>query len=244
MKIEKRFSDGLAMLVSYTASKVLTNANSQLGVPFSVGVQDRFNRNAEKSIGLNDYPHNLVMSYSYDLPLGPGKKWVNSGGVAGKVVGGWKVSGIQQYQSGSPMRVTINQPYPGTDIRVRPNVVAGAQKRSSVSPGDYDPNDPNLNRWINAAAFAVPAFGTLGNATSDLPDLRTPSWLNEDFSIIKRTPINERIAIDFRTDFINAFNRVVFGGASTNLSVPSTFGRLGAQVNQPRTIQFGLKVQF
>jgi len=243
MKIEKRFSEGLAMLVSYTGSKVLTNANSQL-TPFSVGVQDKFNRQAEKSIGLNDYPHNLVMSYSYDLPLGPGKKWVNSGGVAGKVVGGWKVSGIQQYQSGSPMRVTINQPYPGTDIRVRPNVVAGAQKRSSVSPGDYDPNNPNLNRWINAAAFAIPAFGTLGNATSDQPDLRTPSWLNEDFSIVKRTPINERIAIDFRTDFINAFNRVVFGGASTNLSVPSTFGRLGAQANQPRTIQFGLKVTF
>ena len=68
------------MLVSYTASKVLTNANSQLGVPFSTGVQDRFNRNAEKSIGANDYPHNLVMSYSYELPVGPGKRWLNSGG--------------------------------------------------------------------------------------------------------------------------------------------------------------------
>ncbi len=242
MKIEKRFSEGLALLVSYTGSKVLTNANSQL-TPFSVGAQDKFNRAAEKSIGLNDYPHNLVMSYSYELPIGPGKKWMNGAGVGGKIVGGWKLNGIQQYQSGSPMRVTINQPY-GFDIRVRPNVVAGAQKRSAVAPGDYDPNDPARNRWINAAAFLIPAFGTLGNATSDLPDLRTPSWLNEDFSIIKRTPINERIAIDFRTDFINAFNRVVFGGASTNLSVPSTFGRLGGQVNQPRTIQFGLKVHF
>ena len=141
------------------------------------------------------------------------------------------------------MRVTINQPY-GFDIRVRPNVVAGAEKRSSVTPGEYDPNNPALNRWINAAAFSIPAFGALGNATADFADLRTPAWLNEDFSIIKRTPINERIAIDFRTDFINAFNRVVFGGASTNLSVPATFGRLGAQLNQPRTIQFGLKVHF
>lgn len=244
MRVEKRFSDGLAFLISYTASKVLTDANSQLGVPFSVAVQDKFNRAAEKSIGANDYPHNLVMSYSYDLPIGPGKRWLNSGGLSGKIVGGWKVNGIQQYQSGAPMRVTINQPYPGTDIRVRPNVVAGAQKRSSVSPGDYDPNDPSRNRWINAAAFSIPAFGTLGNATSDLPDLRTPAWLNEDFSIIKRTPINERVAIDFRTDFINAFNRVVFGGAQTNLNVPTTFGRLGAQINQPRTIQFGLKVHF
>ncbi|PYU98117.1 MAG: hypothetical protein DMG10_29105, partial [Acidobacteria bacterium] len=84
--------------------------------------------------------------------------------------------------------------------------------------------------------------------------LRTPAYLNEDFSIIKRAPVNERLNIEFRTDFINAFNRVVFGnympgnvfGGATNanLSDPATFGKLSSQTNGPRTIQFALKVYF
>lgn len=241
MKVQKQFSQGLAFLISYTGSKAITDSVSQLGVPFSVATQDRFNRAAEKSISLNDYPHNLVASYSYELPFGPGKRWANTGGAVGKVVGGWKISGIQQYQSGQPMRVTVNNPFGSFDIRLRPNVVAGAQKRTTVSPGEFD---PARDRWVNAAAFAVPAPFTLGNATHQLPDLRTPAYLNEDFSISKRTLVNERVAIEFRTDFINAFNRVVFGGALTNISDPATFGRLTAQSNEPRTIQFGLKVTF
>ncbi|PYV37250.1 MAG: hypothetical protein DMG09_15220, partial [Acidobacteria bacterium] len=93
LKSQKRFSQGLTFLVSYTASKVLTDTESQLGVPFSIAAQDNFNRKAEKSISQNDYPHNLVFSYSYDLPFGPGKKWASGGGVMGKVVGGWKLNG-------------------------------------------------------------------------------------------------------------------------------------------------------
>lgn len=252
LKLDKRFSQGLAFLVSYTASKTLTDTESQLAVPFSVQAQDKFNRSAEKSISQNDYPHNLVMSYSYELPFGPGKRFANQGGVAGKLLGGWRVNGIQQYQSGAPLRVVLNNPLPGIggDF-LRPNVVPGVQKRSNVSAGDFD---PARDRYINPAAFSIPAPFTLGNAPRWFSDLRKFAYLNEDFSIIKRTTVNERINVEFRADFINAFNRVVFGSdvggnqfaaiANANLSDPATFGRVSSQTNLPRTIQFGLKVNY
>jgi hypothetical protein len=72
--------------------------------------------------------------------------------------------------------------------------------------------------------------------------------------IIKRTPIDERVNVEFQADFINAFNCVVFGSdtggipwaaiANANLSDPATFGRVSSQTNLPRTVQFGLKINY
>ena len=101
MKVEKRLSRGLSFLVAYTWSKTLTDAESQFS-EFSGFTEDPYNRKAEKSYSINDYPHNLVVNYIYELPFGPGKKFATAGGAAGKVVGGWKIGGIQQYQSGGP----------------------------------------------------------------------------------------------------------------------------------------------
>ena len=104
-KLEKRFSKGLSFLVAYTWSKTLTDAESQFS-EFSGFTADPYNRKAEKSYSLNDYPHNLVVNWLYELPFGPGKKFATAGGAVGKIVGGWKIGGIQQYQSGGPNAIS------------------------------------------------------------------------------------------------------------------------------------------
>jgi hypothetical protein len=91
----KRFSHNLSFLVSYTWSKTLTNAENLFN-EFSGFTQDYYNQAGEKALSLNDYPSNLVASYQYELPFGTGQKWLNSGGVAGKVIGGWSIAGIQR----------------------------------------------------------------------------------------------------------------------------------------------------
>jgi hypothetical protein len=250
MKVQKRFSHGLNFLVAYTMSKSITNSEAQFAVPFSSGAQDSFNHKPEKSISQNDYPHNLVMSYSYELPLGTGKPFLNGNRVVAKLAGGWRVSGIQQYQSGSPMNVIVSNTLPIFNSVLRPNVVAGVPVRAPVGEGGFD---PARDRWINPNAFTLPAPYTFGNAGRWLSDLRRPAFINEDFSIMKRTVVHERVTVDFRTDFFNAFNRVIFGGLAgspfssgfnNNLSNPATFGLTGSQANLPRQIQFGLKVNF
>jgi hypothetical protein len=77
-----------------------------------------------------------------------------------------------------------------------------------------------------------------------LGNVRTFALLNEDFSILKNFALYEQHQIQFRAEFFNVMNRVVFGGPSTNLNAPATFGRIGGQANAPRNIQLALKYTF
>jgi hypothetical protein len=262
IQARKHFSQGLSFLVSYTWSKTLTDAESIFG-EFSGFTQDYYNRKAEKSYSINDYPDNLVLSYQYQLPIGPGKKFVNTGGAAGKIVGGWSLAGIQQYQSGPPQFLWGGGgawPYAGPNsFLIHPNEVPGVpQKSAALANGTWDPNGLNEAgaRWNINAFSAAPAF-TFGNGPRMYAGaLRRPGYLNEDISILKRTNITERVNLEFRTDFLNIFNRTVFGfdqggdqygsalaGACVVCGVAS-FGHVGSQGNYPREIQFGLKINY
>jgi hypothetical protein len=253
MKVEKRFSRGLSFLVAYTWSKTLTNAESQFS-EFSGFTADAYNRKAEKSYSLNDYPHNLVINYGYELPFGPGKRFAKAAGAAGKIVGGWKIAGIQQYQSGGPSIIfTPNLLFPleGANgfIAARPNVVPGVpQKSAALLSGHFDPNRDTM---FNPAAFEPPALFTFGNGPRTYGGLRRFAYLNEDFSIIKRTSVNEHVSIEFRADFFNIFNRTIFGLGTGGDQYGSSLGNFASspgmitnQSNYPREIQFGLKINY
>jgi len=277
--LQKRFSNGLTFLVAYTFSKTIGDVDSNIG--WQAGAenavfagsffQDYYNTKAQRSVTSSDIPHNLAVSYTYELPFGPGKKFANRGGVVGKIVGGWETSGILHYQSGRPIHIEYDafgssNPYHAQDgFSFRPDVVPG---QPLMNPA-YDPNcsGPTLapgrvpcQFYINPAAFKAPAPGDFGNAPNLFSGLRMPKFLNEDLSVSKRIPIYERVNLQFQANFFNAFNRVVFGsgGAPTfiyNFAPPdlsqaslqgsnTPFGIMTAQQNGPRIIQFGLKLEF
>lgn len=109
-KLERHFRNGLNLLASYTFSKTLTDADSNYptftGFNSNVfGAQDPYNLRAEKTVSYQDIPQALVLSYMYELPAGPGKKYLTHG-VGGKVLGGWQIGGVQRYQSGSPTTIS------------------------------------------------------------------------------------------------------------------------------------------
>ncbi|PYV42916.1 MAG: hypothetical protein DMG06_12475, partial [Acidobacteria bacterium] len=239
VKFEKRFSKDFNFLVSYTAAKTLDAAGSQLAAYFSAGAQDAFNRKAEKSISENDIPQSLVLSYTYDLPFGKGKRFVNQGGMTDKLLGGWTFSGIQTYQSGYPLWLRVNNTLPLFNARLRPNAVVGQTKVNSTSNFD-----PNRDAYLNPSAWALPAPFAFGNASRTYPDMRGFPFLNEDFSIIKRTYFGEVRNVEFRADLFNAFNRVWFGSNITSNFSSGNFGQVSGQANNPRLIQFALRVNF
>ncbi|HEV2494059.1 MAG TPA: TonB-dependent receptor [Terriglobia bacterium] len=230
----KQFSQGLSFLVSYTWSKTLTNAESIFN-EFSGFTQDSYNTKAEKALSINDYPNNLVFSYTYQFPFGPGQKFANVGGPAGKVVGGWSIAGIQQYESGRPNMIFSGtnpySPYIGENgFLMRPNVVPGVPQRSPaflngtfdpngvpvhINPSDTTPCTPanciDHGALLNINAWTYPAWGTLGNAPRSNGGIRLPAYFNEDISLLKQTLVTERVRIEFRADFLNVFNRTVLG---------------------------------
>ena len=257
VKLNKRLSQGLTFLIAYTWSKTLTDAESQFS-EFSGFVADPYNRKAEKSYSINDYPHNLVLNWLYELPFGPGKKFANAGGVSGKVVGGWKIAGIQQYQSGAPSSLSLFGfqglgsfiwynplwPYGGSNnFMVRPNRVPGVNPKSAAAlSGHFNPYTDSL---INPAAFSDPAPFTFGNAPRTLGYARGFTYLNEDFSIIKVMNVNDRVSIEFRADFLNIFNRTVFGlGTGGDMYGSQLNNIFNGQSNYAREIQFGLKINY
>jgi hypothetical protein len=111
-KVERRFRNGLNLLASYTFSKTLTDADSAQHTEsgfqsHNFGAQNPYNLKGEKSLSYQDIPHTFVLSYLYELPVGPGKRYLNHG-VASKIAGGWQVGAVHRYQSGSPTIIEEN----------------------------------------------------------------------------------------------------------------------------------------
>jgi hypothetical protein len=235
MQTEKRLSQGLTYLLSYTWAKTISDGDVQAGG--GPGGQTFYNRRLEKAISTNDVPHVAAISYLYELPFGPGRKWLSNGAGA-KIAGGWTIAGIHQYQSGRPIALSVQNTLPLFNGTLRPDAIAGFPRRNPT-----DNFDPNRDLYINPAAFAVPAPLTFGTAARAYTDLRTFAYYNESLGVIKRTTIAERFTLTFRAEFFNVLNRVVFAPPAANRT-NSDFGRVSGQGNTPRQGQLALKFEF
>jgi hypothetical protein len=279
--LQRRFSNGLTFLVAYTFSKTLGNVDSNNGsssgaenAQYSASFyQDYYNPRAERSVTSSDIPQVVALSYTYELPVGRGRALLNRGGVVNQALGGWKVAGIQQYQSGRPVHIEYDafgdaDPYYATDgFSYRPNLVPGQPLRNpgyrKSCSGPVQPNAVGASAcsfYINPNAFVAPPAGQFGDAPHFLSGLRLPWFLNENVSLLKDFHIYDRTNLQFQANFFNVLNRVVFsnGGnpntfifnnAPANLgsaleNTTSVFGLLTDQQNGPRMVQFALKLEF
>jgi len=220
--LQKRVGQGLTLLAAYTVSKQI-----QSGANWPYGSLRRLG----KSLDGADRPQILALSYTYELPVGPGKRFGNtSNPVFKQAIGGWQVSGIHSYMAGYP--VTLANWV---------NLVPGTPIKTAAGCGNYDPNNPTRNQYLNVNAFAVPATFTFGN-TYVLPNTRSCGFLNENLSIAKVFFVKERIRPRFGVDFFNAFNRHQWLGLNSDITSPG-FGEY-TSASQPREIQAYLRIEF
>jgi len=242
---EHQTAHGLWLQAAYTWSKLISNVQYEdplEGIFDPAGdttAQNTYDRLADKSVSPDDTPHRIVLAYVYNLPVGRSRRFLSKGGVTNVVLGGWRVSGIQQYQSGFPLRISSNQ-LNGVGTGERADLNSGVPLKNPGWNGD-----PNATLYVNPAAFSRPAYLTFGNTPRYFSNLRSPGLLNEDFSVgkdfffgSKETP-----KLTFMANFFNAFNRVRFGLPNTTVESPS-FGAIGSQLNDPREIQFALRLEF
>jgi hypothetical protein len=191
-----------------------------------------------------DVPQRLVISYVLDLPFGKGKRYL--GGAEGwtdKIVGGGGVDGVTILQRGFPLVFTNGQ-VNGTTLfggGSRPNVIPNCAPVNSV---------PRIAEWFNTACLSAPADFTFGNEPRVDPRLRAQGISNFDFALFKRARFgsNERLGLEFRTEFFNIFNRTQFAPPNTiccSVNNPN-FGVVTSTATgtNPRLVQFGLKFLF
>jgi len=240
-----RLSDGLQVLASFTVSKFLDQSSGPESWATRGGttILNNYNLAGEKSLDTNDIPKSLVLSYIYELPVGRGKKFggdMNKG--LNAILGGWQVSGISTFKSGFPLAIedVLNNNAAVFGGGQRPNIVG--DPRTGSCPGvNGGPPIPvhTLNCWFNTSAFAQPSPYTYGNAPRTMPNLRGAGINNWDLAAQKWFTIGERVRIQVRTEFFNAFNHVYLFAPDTFFGGP-TFGTI-QNAGPMRSIQFGVK---
>jgi hypothetical protein len=238
-KVQKRFASGLQYLMSYTFSKLMTDIPASLEQLPGSQIQDAGNRRAEWAIAPFDTPHNFWFSAIYDLPFGRGKRFLSQSAVLGHIVGNWSLSGVLNYQSGLPLRITQNNRMLLFNSSQRPNRVLGVDARTDVS---YDDFDPAVHRLFNPAAFTEAGVNAFGNAAPRLSNARGFGIRKEDLALRKDFLFTEQVRLEFNTQVFNLLNRPHWGLANDNIS-SSDFGKL-TSAGPGRFVQLGLKLHF
>ena len=242
--VTKRYSSGLSGTFSYTWSKLIdygseifaaSNAPATFAVPAIFGGMPR-----ERGISLFDRPHRFVLALNYDLP------WMKTQrGFTGKVIGGWSMSGIYTYETGSPVNILNGQDADGIDIdndrplfnpTGRPGVRAIP---SATSPTGYiNPDDPNRvpidagqAMYIGLPANTGVTPGPTGNLGRDT--FRAAPTNNVNFNVLKRVNITERFATEFRAEFYNILNHPQHGIGSVSPFSPPNSNPSASVFNSP-----------
>jgi hypothetical protein len=251
--LQKRYSSGLAGQVSYTWSHCITNNSGYYGVwsqtsatPASPFYQNLYDPRADFASCYFD-THQLLSAYAtYDLPFGKGRKFgSNMNSVVNAVIGNWQAGAIISIHSGFPLAVYNPTDTSGTGslgARVNCNTAAVQSfgtNRPVIVNGVFQGY-----QWFNPDAYSAPATGTFGNCPAQGPNWG-PSYTDTDLSLLKNFHFTERMSLQFRTDFINAFNNVQLAHPDVNYAPsPSTFGLVNSSMDTPRNIQFALKFFF
>ncbi len=239
-KLTRRFSNGLSFLAAYTYSKSLDDNEGDEGFGGGVGNGDAQDDNRpwlDWSRSLTDLRNRLVFSYVYQLPVGKGKHFMNTGGAANAILGGWEVSGVTQIQGGFPFTVT------GTDYS---NTGSATPRPDRTCFGN---GAKTLAAWFDTSCFteaplaAAQLNGVFEFGNSGRNILSGPGLNDFDFLTMKRFNIGERVKIEFRAEFYNLFNTANFAYPHTNVTT-SSFGVINNTNGPARQIQFGLKLNF
>lgn len=225
-RVEKRFAQGMTLNSFYTFSKALNDVDEDGGVSTSAAIT-YYNRRLEKGRAAYDIHHRWVTTWTYELPFGKGKKWMNNGGVKNFLFGGWELAWIQTFQTGPPFTVT----FAGS-----PNVyLPGASRPTQVLPNDeaklaHVDIGPNRfpfaaqTRYLNFDAFQYPASfqpGTLGRNTLEGPGI---VWSQASMSKIWTMWERVRFHLRFDVNNITKYHNFNPPNSAFNLVDRSSFG--------------------
>ncbi|MGA9507094.1 MAG: carboxypeptidase-like regulatory domain-containing protein [Candidatus Sulfotelmatobacter sp.] len=233
---------GIYALLSYTYARTFDS-----GFPDGVGTSTGATywplpgtQKADWALSQIDLKNNLSASVIYNLPYGKGRRFGNGGNaVTDAVLGNWEVDVIEKITSGFPVFIFNSFDASGVGFNQGGN---NYNRPDQICNPNSGPN--NLIEWFNTSCFVPAAAGKLGDANRT--PLYGPDFVNTDFSAIKHflLPYREGWRLDFRAEFFNLFNHAQFGLPGADISTSSTFAKINSTVNNPRVMQFALKLYF
>ena len=232
-QIRRRPARGFGGGVSYTLSRSMDNASS-LGAGGTVVAQNDRDLAAEWALSSFDRRHAIAADVQWELPVGPGRRWLANGGVLAGLVGEWTVSANATLQSGTPFTARVlgaaSDVFRGTSGSLRANYTGAA----------IDLDDPTIDRFFNTDAFSVPIAGTFGTSPRNTIIGPVGHQLNASFS--RNIRLNNINALSISVNANNLLNTVQWSAIDTNLNSP-TFGQV-LSVRPMRSVTLTTRFRF
>ncbi len=258
VSLDKKTSHGLSYLLAYTWSKTISlGADEWFNV--NTAVQDPYHLDQSKALAGFDLPQILNVSFVWEMPFGRGRKFQTGNRPFDAVLGGWQLNGITSFTSGRLFNVTASNAIP--------NVGQSGVTEFANLCGNPSLANPTPAQWFNNAvavdskgnaipgvcasggAFAVPLPQTYGNFGRNV--LRADGRANLDLSVFRSFKLTESKRLEFRAEAFNFTNSPIWGIPGSNISfnfstnpAKNTFGVVTSTANEPRIIQFALKLYY
>jgi hypothetical protein len=264
VQAQHRFGKGFSFLINYTVAKMLQDCGGidnqfdegysqqgfpQAGLPFS----------NIWGLAPTDITHKVIFNYSWDLPVGRGRRLLSApnglgGTIANGVAGGWRVAGTTTFHTGTPVIVYNSSGGVGGQGDNWYDLGMGRAGRpitTGVTPWGFTTNghaalqgSANEKYYFNQAAFTWPTGMEIGNLPPLMPNWRNPGFAQWDFAVMKNFPLfSERRTLQFRFESQNLFNHMNAGTPIGDIG-DSLFGVINSQVGNPRRIMVAAKILF
>jgi hypothetical protein len=233
VRLRRRFTKGMAFGATYTFSKSIDNASS-IGGGATVVAQNDLDLAAERGLSSFDQRHKFTGDFTFDMPFGEGRHWLNRASALEHILGSWELSGSFNIASGFPNTARVLGNFAdvarGTNGTLRANYTG-----APISIGDA-----SVLQWFNTAAFLVPAPGQFGDAGRNT--IIGPSLMSINMALSKSFQFKDTMGMEVRAEANNIFNMAQFTSIDTVVNSP-TFGQvIGA--GAPRRIQLSLRYRF
>jgi hypothetical protein len=243
----RRFNRGFGFGVSYTLSKSMDDGSAQRDV-----IPNTYD--AHNLWGQSDFDvrHIMVINYIYELPF-----LKSQHNVAGKILGGWQLSGITQFQTGLPFSVATSNDYAGVGqdgsmqgtgasgqfwvLNGTPTIVHDIAANGSGDAKYWFTTTDSSGKLL----WSQPANNTFNTQAAGFRNvLHNPGFVNWNAGLFKRIAVTEKIGFQFRAEAFNLFNHPNWGNVNTNPTALSTFGKVTSKTNDVRNLQLSLRFYF
>src|SRR6185437_4140557 len=255
MNWNRRFANGFMFGASYTFSRSWDDSSNQRDI-----LPNTYDAHNMWALSSFDVTHIMMINYLYDLPFFRAQK-----NLAGKLLGGWQLSGTTQLQTGTTCSGIVNNDYAGVGVDGNVNDCGlGTGSDSGSAAGQFwnvngDPEvignfaaggNSDTRQWFRttnpdgSAIFTAPAKGTFASGPISRDFVHIPGIENWNIGLYKKFAINERMGFQFRAEAFNVFNHPNLAPPATNPNNAATFGKVTGKTNDSRNLQLSLRFYF
>jgi len=222
LEAERRFLNGFSYQLSWVYARDIGDLER------GESPENAFDRKREKAVWLDIPTHRVTGNLIYELPFGPGKKYLNgTSRLMRSLAGGWELSAIYSSYSGQFLTPTWTGPDPtGTAFSPNRTPAQVTRRPDALRNGNLSGDARSVNSWFDSTAFRAPVAGSFGSAAKGV--VIGPGSVIVNTGLFKRIDITERVRLRLEITSTNFFNHPNYANPEMNITALANVGVITA----------------